>query len=82
MLDWAVIEPLTLTFNVEYAKDDYGHSDSRPYGLRDGTASVFSLDAAYTHQREVAAQRVVHARQRPRPPSSASATPTAARPRR
>ena len=48
MLDWAVIEPLTLTFNVEYAKDEYGHSDSRPYGLRDGNASVFSLDAAYS----------------------------------
>jgi MtrB/PioB family decaheme-associated outer membrane protein len=47
MLDWAVIEPLTLTFNAEYAKDEYGHSDSRPYGLRDGTATLFSLDAAY-----------------------------------
>ena len=48
MLDWAVIEPLTLTFNVEYARDEYGHSDERPYGLIDGSASVFSLDAAYT----------------------------------
>ena len=48
MLDWTPLEPLTLTFNVEYAKDEYGYSDSRPYGLRDGTASVFSLDAAYT----------------------------------
>jgi MtrB/PioB family decaheme-associated outer membrane protein len=47
MLDWAVIEPLTVTLNVEYAQDDYGYSDARPYGLRDGTASVFSLDAAY-----------------------------------
>ena len=47
MLDWTVIEPLTLTFNAEYAKDEYGYSDSRPYGLRDGSASVFSLDAAY-----------------------------------
>ena len=47
MLDWAVLEPLTLTFNVEFAKDQYGHSDSRPYGLRDGTAAVYSLDAAY-----------------------------------
>ena len=48
MLDWTPLEPLTLTFNAEYAQDEYGHSDSRPYGLRDGTASVFSLDAAYT----------------------------------
>jgi MtrB/PioB family decaheme-associated outer membrane protein len=48
MLDWAPAEALTLTLNVEHAQDDYGHSDSRPYGLRDGTNSVFSLDAAYT----------------------------------
>src|SRR5262245_3880690 len=47
MLDWTPFQPLTLTFNVEYAKDDYGHSDTRPYGLREGTAAVFSLDAAY-----------------------------------
>jgi MtrB/PioB family decaheme-associated outer membrane protein len=48
MLDWAPVEALTLTLNVEHAQDDYGHSNSRPYGLRDGTNSVFSLDAAYT----------------------------------
>jgi MtrB/PioB family decaheme-associated outer membrane protein len=48
MLDWAPLEALTLTFNVEYAKDDYGFSDARPFGLRDGTASLFSLDAAYS----------------------------------
>jgi MtrB/PioB family decaheme-associated outer membrane protein len=48
MLDWAPLEALTLTFNVEYAKDDYGFSDARPYGLRDGTATLFSLDAAYS----------------------------------
>jgi MtrB/PioB family decaheme-associated outer membrane protein len=47
MLDWSPAEPLTLTFNVEYAKDDYGTSDARPYGLIDGTQSVYSLDAAY-----------------------------------
>jgi MtrB/PioB family decaheme-associated outer membrane protein len=48
MLDWTPAEPLTLTFNVEYAKDDYGTTDARPYGLIDGTQSVYSLDAAYT----------------------------------
>ena len=47
MLDWRVVEPLTLTFNVEYAKDEYGTSPARPYGLREGTNAVFSLDAAY-----------------------------------
>ena len=48
MLDWSPVDPLTLTFNVEYAKDDYGNSSSRPYGLIEGTQSVYSLDAAYT----------------------------------
>jgi len=47
VLDWAVSQPLTLTFNVEYAKDKYGTSDARPYGLTDGSAALFSLDAAY-----------------------------------
>jgi MtrB/PioB family decaheme-associated outer membrane protein len=47
MLDWTPLQPLTLTFNLEHAKDDYGHSDTRPYGLRDGSAAVYSLDAAY-----------------------------------
>jgi MtrB/PioB family decaheme-associated outer membrane protein len=47
MLDWTPLQPLTLTFNVEYARDEYGHSDSRPYGLREGTAAVYSIDASY-----------------------------------
>ena len=47
MLDWSPLQPLTLTFNVEYAKDEYGHTDARPYGLREGTAAVYSIDATY-----------------------------------
>jgi MtrB/PioB family decaheme-associated outer membrane protein len=47
MVDWTPAQPLTLTFNAEYAKDEYGHSDTRPYGLREGEASLYSLDAAY-----------------------------------
>ena len=47
MLDWTPLQPLTLTFNVEYAQDEYGYSDGRPYGLRDGSAGVYSIDAAY-----------------------------------
>jgi MtrB/PioB family decaheme-associated outer membrane protein len=47
MLDWAPLQALTLTFNVEYAKDTYETSNARPYGLTEGTAAVFSLDAAY-----------------------------------
>jgi MtrB/PioB family decaheme-associated outer membrane protein len=48
MLDWSPLQALTLTFNAEYAKDEYGHSDTRPYGLRDGSATLYSIDAAYS----------------------------------
>jgi MtrB/PioB family decaheme-associated outer membrane protein len=47
MLDWAPAQALNLTFNVEYAKDDYGTTDARPFGLRDGTAAVYSIDGAW-----------------------------------
>ena len=47
MLDWTPVQPLTLTFNVEHAKDEYETSDARPFGLREGTAAVYSIDAAY-----------------------------------
>jgi MtrB/PioB family decaheme-associated outer membrane protein len=47
MLDWTPLEPLTLTFNAEYAKDEYGHTSARPYGLRDGNATLYSIDASY-----------------------------------
>lgn len=48
MVDWMPVQPLTLTFNAAYAKDDYKYSDQRPYGLREGTATMFAVDAAYT----------------------------------
>jgi MtrB/PioB family decaheme-associated outer membrane protein len=47
MLDWAPAEALTLTFNAEYAQDKYGSSASRPYGLQDGEATLYSIDATY-----------------------------------
>jgi MtrB/PioB family decaheme-associated outer membrane protein len=47
MVDWTPTAPLTLTFNAEYAKDEYGHSDARPFGLREGEAYLLSIDAAY-----------------------------------
>jgi len=47
MLDWAPIEPLSLTFNVEYAKDDYDYTAARPYGLREGKAAAYSIDGSY-----------------------------------
>jgi MtrB/PioB family decaheme-associated outer membrane protein len=46
-LDWAATEALNFTFAAEVAQDDYGFSAARPYGLRDGRASLFSVDAAY-----------------------------------
>jgi len=48
MLDWTPLQALTLTLNAEFAKDEYGHSDARPYGLRDGSATLYSIDAAYS----------------------------------
>jgi len=47
MLDWMPSQALTLTFNVDYAKDDYETSGARPYGLREGSAAVYSIDAGY-----------------------------------
>jgi MtrB/PioB family decaheme-associated outer membrane protein len=47
MLDWAPTEALNFTFNVEHSQDKYGYTAARPYGLRDGEATLFSVDAAY-----------------------------------
>ncbi len=46
-LDWTPVDRLSLSFNVEYAKDDYASSDSRPYGLQEGKAWLYSVDASY-----------------------------------
>jgi len=46
-LDWTPVDRLSFTFNVEDARDDYTTSDSRPYGLTDGKAQLFSIDASY-----------------------------------
>ena len=47
-LDWSPLEKLSFQLTVEDAKDDYGHGESRPYGLLDGSARLYSLDASYT----------------------------------
>lgn len=47
MVDWMPLEPLTLTFNVEAAQDEYGFSATRPFGLRDGEARLYSVDVDY-----------------------------------
>lgn len=45
-LDWAPTESMSLQFNVEGARDEY--STDKPYGMRDGTAQLYSVDASYT----------------------------------
>lgn len=45
-LDWTPVENLSFQFNVEEARDNYDYD--RPYGLRDGTAQLYGLDASYT----------------------------------
>ena len=46
-VDWAPVEAFGLQFNVERSRDDYDREDGRPYGLKDGHASLVSLDAQY-----------------------------------
>lgn len=46
-IDWAPVRAFSLQANLERSSDEYGHSDERPYGLRDGSASLVSLDARY-----------------------------------
>jgi MtrB/PioB family decaheme-associated outer membrane protein len=45
--NWNPTDPLTLTFFVEAAKDDYSHRDGSDIGPEKGSALNFSLDAAY-----------------------------------
>jgi MtrB/PioB family decaheme-associated outer membrane protein len=45
-VDWTPAERLTLQLVVENAKDQY--SDQRPYGLKDGRASLVSIDGTYS----------------------------------
>jgi MtrB/PioB family decaheme-associated outer membrane protein len=45
-LNWAPIEPLSVTFFVDVAKDDYG-TRSGGLGLQDGKFQNYSIDASY-----------------------------------
>ncbi|MEJ2173836.1 MAG: MtrB/PioB family outer membrane beta-barrel protein, partial [bacterium] len=44
-LDWTPADNLTLTGVAEGARDDYDHDASRPYGMTDGKAQFYSVDA-------------------------------------
>ena len=46
-LDWTPVDRFSVAFNVEDARDDYTTTDARPYGLTDGKAQMFSVDATY-----------------------------------
>lgn len=45
-LDWTPIENLSVQFNVEEGRDDYDFDN--PYGVRDGKARLYGVDANYT----------------------------------
>ncbi len=45
-VDWALLENLSLQFNVEEARDDYAFNND--YGVRNGAAKLYGLDATYT----------------------------------
>lgn len=47
MLDWSPTARLSFQFAVDQAQDKYG-PDSRPYGLKDGTADIYAIDVNYT----------------------------------
>jgi predicted porin len=46
-MDWAPRENLSFQFGYEYARDKYPHDASRPYGLQDGSAQLYSVDGNY-----------------------------------
>lgn len=47
-LDWAPLQNMSLQFNVEESRDEYGHGADRPFGLIDGTARLLGMDATYS----------------------------------
>ncbi|NMF96288.1 MtrB/PioB family decaheme-associated outer membrane protein [Aromatoleum toluolicum] len=46
-MDWAPVEAFSMQFNVEDSHDDYAREDGRPFGLKDGRATLVSVDARY-----------------------------------
>lgn len=46
-VDWAPADAISVQAVYEDAQDDYGTDASRPYGLRDGDNSLYSIDASY-----------------------------------
>lgn len=46
-LDWNPVQPLSVQFIYENSRDDYDHDPFRSYGLRDGSAELYSVDVSY-----------------------------------
>ena len=46
-LDWILVEGLSLQAAADYSQDDYGFTAARPYGIREGHGSSYSVDLAY-----------------------------------
>lgn len=47
-VDWTPIESLSFQFTVEEGRDKYDHDATRSFGLQEGTASLYGIDASYT----------------------------------
>lgn len=45
VLDWTASDSMVVQFTAEHSKDDY--ANDRRYGLKEGKASLFSVDATY-----------------------------------
>jgi MtrB/PioB family decaheme-associated outer membrane protein len=46
-LDWAPVDKLDVQFRLDDSRDKYPDAD-RPYGLKDGSATLYAVDASYT----------------------------------
>ncbi len=46
--DWAPVDRLSLQLSAEDARDSYAHDGARPYGLQNGSARLYALDANFT----------------------------------
>jgi MtrB/PioB family decaheme-associated outer membrane protein len=47
-MDWAPADPLSIQFVFEHSNDNYGNNQGRNYGMQDGSATLYSLDATWT----------------------------------
>lgn len=46
-MDWEPVDKLSLQFRADHSRDEYSEN-GRPYGVKDGTAQLYAVDASYT----------------------------------